>query len=73
MFDFEDEMEDRWIEEQIENSEQEMHELIADLSPDQKKVYEVTAKGKQMVHEHTFILKSILLNNYTYPWAVYHC
>ncbi len=66
---FEEKMEDLWIEEQIENSEQEMHELIADLSPDQKKVYEfrlnllnVMAKDKPMVHEHTFILKNILKN-----------
>ena len=43
-------------------SSKEMHELIADLSPDQKKVYEVMARGKQMVQEHTFILKSILKN-----------
>jgi len=62
MDNFEEKMEDLWIDKQIENSEQEMHELIADLSPDQKKVYEVMARGKQMVQEHTFILKSILKN-----------
>ena len=65
MDNFEDQMEDRWIEKQIEDDEQEMHELIADLSEDQKKTYEAMSDKAQFVREHISILKSII-NDYKY-------
>lgn len=64
---FEQQCEDRWIEQQIEDAEQEMQELIADLSPVQKKVYAVLSDGKQMTTEHIFILKCIL-SGYRYEF-----
>ena len=65
LWDFEDQMEDRLIEKQIEDDEQEMHELIADLSEDHKKIYEAMSEGKQFVRERIHILKTIL-SDYKY-------
>lgn len=65
MDNFEEQMEDRLIEKQIEDEEQEMHELLADLSDDQKKVYKAMSNGKNNVREHIYILKSIL-SDYQY-------
>jgi methanogenic corrinoid protein MtbC1 len=65
LWDFEDEMEDRLIQKQIEDDEQEFHELFADLSEDQKKIYEVLSEGKRFVREHIYLMKNIL-NGYHY-------
>ncbi len=64
LWDFEDQMEDRLIEKQIEDDEQEFHELFADLSEDQKKVYEVLSEGKRFVREHIYLMKSILSSHH---------
>lgn len=64
LWDFEDQMEHSLIEKQIEDDEQEFHELFADLSEDQKKVYEVLSEGKRFVREHIYLMKSILNSHY---------
>ncbi len=64
LWDFEDQMEDRLIEKQIEDEEQEYHELLADLSEDQKKIYEVLSEGKQFVREHIYIMKTLLSSHH---------
>jgi hypothetical protein len=71
LWDFEDQMEDRWIEKQIEDEEQQLQELLADLSDPERKVYEVLSRGKQFTRDHISIARGILNSDHFDAEAYY--
>ena len=65
MGNFEDQMEERCIEQQIEDELQTLAELEADMNTVQKAAYAHLSKGKNMAKERISIIKSIL-SDYNY-------
>lgn len=60
LFDFEDEMEDRWIEQRIEDMTQEFVELQSSLSEDQRKIYDVLSEARPHVEDRIHLMRSLL-------------
>ena len=65
MDNFEEQMEDRLIEQQIEDELQTLAEIEADMNTVQKAAYAHLSKGKNMAKERISIIKSIL-SDYKY-------
>jgi hypothetical protein len=65
MDNFEEQMEDRLIEQQIEDELQTLAELEADMNTVQKAAYAHLSKGKNMAKERIALIKSIL-SDYKY-------
>jgi len=67
MDNFEDQMEDRWIEQQIEDEAQELAELESDLAltlPSKRTAYEMALPKMSTPKEQIFWLKSVLSDYY---------
>ena len=65
MDNFEEQMEDRLIEQQIEDELQTLAELEADMNTVQKAAYAHLSEGKTMAKERILLIKSIM-SNYKY-------
>ena len=56
----EQQMEDQWIERQIDEELDTLNELQADLNEQQRSVYKQMSAGKSMAKEHIAIIRTIL-------------
>ena len=65
MDNFEEQMEDRLIEQQIEDELQTLAELEADMTTVQKAAYAHLSKGKNMAKERIALIKNII-SDYKY-------
>ena len=67
MDNFEEQMEDRLIEKQIEDELQTLNELEADMSTEQKAAYAHLSEGMTMAKERVVLIKNIL-SGYKYKY-----